>query len=69
MNLDATVASAAPQVRSSARGLGLGLLAALIAFAVLTPLLWQGDIARQDYMAILSAPSGAYPLGTDHLGR
>lgn len=69
MNLDATVALAAPPVKSSARGLGLGLLAALIAFAVLTPLLWPGDIARQDYEAILAGPSSAYPLGTDHLGR
>ena len=69
MNLDATIALAAPPVKSSARGLGLGLLAALIAFAFLTPLLWPGDIARQDYAAILAAPSSAYPLGTDHLGR
>ncbi|KTS79283.1 ABC transporter permease [Pseudomonas oryzihabitans] len=69
MSLDSTGVFAAPPARSSARWLGLGLLTALVAFAVLTPLLWSGDIARQDYLAILAAPSDVYPLGTDHLGR
>lgn len=69
MNLDSSIVLAAPPERAAARWLGLGLLAMLIAFAMLTPLLWQGDIARQDYNAILSTPSSAYPFGTDHLGR
>jgi peptide/nickel transport system permease protein len=52
-----------------ARITGLALLVALAGFSLLVPALWQGDIARQDYNAILAHFSGAYPLGTDHLGR
>ncbi|KUM43083.1 ABC transporter permease [Pseudomonas sp. EpS/L25] len=69
MNLESAAVLTAPPARTGARTLGVGLLVALIAFAVLVPLLWQGDIARQDYLAILATPNGTYPLGTDHLGR
>ncbi|WP_040263233.1 ABC transporter permease [Pseudomonas massiliensis] len=77
MNTRPLTLDAAPEplsnVRASAYGpariTGMALLVALAGFGFLVPLLWQGDIARQDYNAILSPFGGAHPLGTDHLGR
>lgn len=51
------------------RRLGFGLLAAIVAFACLVPLLHGGDIASQNLMKTLAAPNAAEPFGTDHLGR
>lgn len=48
---------------------GLLVLAAVLLFAVLGPLLVQADPARQDLSNILAPPSAAFWLGTDHLGR
>lgn len=69
MNLELAIADAAPRTRATSRVIGLAILALLVAFGALVPLLWNVDIATQDYMAILSGPSDAHPLGTDHLGR
>jgi peptide/nickel transport system permease protein len=49
--------------------LGLALLAALAALAILGPALPLADPARQDLMATLAPPSARHWLGTDHLGR
>lgn len=51
------------------RRLGFALLAAIVAFAWLVPLLHGGDIASQNLMRTLAAPTAAEPFGTDHLGR
>jgi peptide/nickel transport system permease protein len=69
MNLEMAVADAVPQPRAVSRLIGVAILGALVLFAVLVPYLWHLDIAKQDYSAILSTPSSAHPLGTDHLGR
>lgn len=69
MNLELAIADAAPAPRHLPRLIGYALLALLVTLAVLVPLLWGLDIGRQDYNAILSLPSAAHPLGTDHLGR
>ena len=49
--------------------LGLGLLAAWIALAVLGPVLLGGDPTAMDLMNALHPPSLQFPLGTDSLGR
>lgn len=69
MSLEITLQGTAPKARILPRLLGLAILAALVLLAMLVPLLWGVDIARQDYNAILSGPGAAHPLGTDHLGR
>lgn len=50
------------------RRASLAILGALVAFAVLGPLVWD-DPATQDLRRFLEAPSLAEPLGRDHLGR
>ncbi|GGJ87204.1 ABC transporter permease [Pseudomonas matsuisoli] len=69
MSFDMTVADATSPPKSMARLFGLGVFVLLVLFAVLVPMFWPLDIAKQDYSAILSSPSDAHPLGTDHLGR
>ncbi|WJD72235.1 ABC transporter permease [Pseudomonas asiatica] len=69
MNLEIAIADAAPKPRNQARLVGAMILGLLIVAAICVPLIWSVDIAKQDYSAILSAPSHAHPLGTDHLGR
>ncbi|MBK4987642.1 ABC transporter permease [Pseudomonas sp. S37] len=69
MNIELEIANAAPKPRHLPRLVGFAILLALIAFAVLVPILWDVDIAKQDYNAILSGSISAHPLGTDHLGR
>lgn len=69
MNLEIAVADAAPRPQDLSRLIGLALLGLLVVSAVCVPLMWNVDIARQDYSAILAAPTQAHPLGTDHLGR
>ena len=46
----------------------LAVLAGVVAFAVVGPLVWD-DPAAQDLGRFLSAPSLSEPLGRDHLGR
>ena len=49
--------------------LGAALLSALLAAALLGPLLWRADPFGQDILARLQGPSSAHPLGTDQYGR
>jgi len=51
------------------RRLGWALVGAVALFAALGPLLVQADPARQNLLRALEAPSAAFWLGTDHLGR
>jgi peptide/nickel transport system permease protein len=53
---------------SRKRLLGGAMLAAVAGIAVLGPL-HGGDPLRQNLSDALLPPGGAYPLGTDHLGR
>jgi peptide/nickel transport system permease protein len=52
----------------TARLLAGALLAALVAFALLGPLLWR-QYSGQDLSQFLQPPSPGEPLGHDHLGR
>ena len=54
---------------TQSRTLGAALLATLVAFAVLGPLLVTADPARQALTRTLLPPSPEFWLGTDHLGR
>lgn len=70
MSLEMTVQDAAPAApRALPRLIGFAILGSLLLFALLVPLLWSLDIAKQDYTFILAGPGEAHPLGTDHLGR
>lgn len=70
MNLETAIHDTSPAASLALpRRLGLAILGVLLLFAVLVPLLWNLDIAKQDYTAILTGPEAAHPLGTDHLGR
>ncbi|WP_236025057.1 ABC transporter permease [Arenibaculum pallidiluteum] len=51
------------------RLIGVAILSGVVAFAVLTPILWPADPARQSLRHALVAPGWSEPLGTDHLGR
>ena len=46
--------------------LGVG---AVVALAVLGPVLWADDAARFDFTAVSQGASREHPLGTDALGR
>ena len=48
---------------------GLVLTALVVALAVLAPLLAPYDPVYQDFLARLSGPTVAHPLGTDQFGR
>ena len=48
---------------------GLGLLALIVLLVVVGPFVVGGDPTAQDFNAVLQAPSGAHPFGTDQLGR
>lgn len=67
---DAVMEAGLPASRGigTARRAGAALLLALIAFALIGPLL-AIDPARQDLRDILAPMGGEYLLGTDHLGR
>lgn len=49
--------------------LPVGVLAFIVLFAVLVPVLWGLSPDKQDLLNALSSPSGAHPMGTDQLGR
>jgi peptide/nickel transport system permease protein len=51
------------------RIIGVAILAVIVVFAFLTPLLWPVDPTRQSLRNVLAAPSWSEPLGYDHLGR
>lgn len=67
---DAVMEAGLPAARGigTARRAGAVLLLALIAFALIGPLL-AIDPARQDLRDMLAPMGGEYLLGTDHLGR
>ncbi len=54
---------------SARRAVGLTLLAAIGAFAILGPVLIEADPLRQNLRAVLLPPGDEHWLGTDHLGR
>jgi peptide/nickel transport system permease protein len=47
----------------------VGVLAAVVLFALFVPVLWGQGPNHQDLINSLSSPSGAHPFGTDQLGR
>lgn len=55
--------------RPWARWTGAALMALVVGFALLAPLIFPGDPLRQSLRHILAAPDAASPLGYDHLGR
>jgi len=51
------------------RFVGFTILAFIVLFAFLTPLVWHVDPTRQSLRNVLAVPSWSEPLGYDHLGR
>lgn len=56
-------------LRKPLGALGLLIVLGLVVVAVLAPQIAPQSPIRADFMAMLQAPSDAYPLGTDELGR
>ncbi|WP_407315353.1 ABC transporter permease [Pseudomonas sp. nanlin1] len=69
MSHEAAVKSNFPAMHALPRIIGFSILASLILFAVLVPLIWGVDTGEQDRAALLSGPTPGHPLGTDELGR
>jgi len=55
--------------KSPLGGICLLILASAVLFATFGPLLGAGEPEAIDPLAVFSAPSRAYPMGTDYLGR
>jgi peptide/nickel transport system permease protein len=49
--------------------LPLGVLVAVVLFAIFVPILWGQSPNHQDLLNSLQSPSTAHPMGTDQLGR
>jgi peptide/nickel transport system permease protein len=47
----------------------VAVLAAVVLFALLVPVLWPEQANKQDLINALESPSAAHPMGTDQLGR
>ena len=58
-----------PRRRLDGFRIGAALVAAVIGFGVLAPLVVPGDPLAQSLMKALSGPEAAAPFGYDHLGR
>ncbi|MEV6349145.1 ABC transporter permease [Actinoplanes sp. NPDC051851] len=56
-------------LRSRSATIGFGLVLLHVLLALLAPVLAQHDPVVNDPNAVLQLPGGAYPLGTDTLGR
>ena len=68
------VAAGARRLRKAVRSdrqlaIPLGVLAAVVLFALLVPVLWGESPTHQDLINSLESPSTAHPMGTDQLGR
>jgi peptide/nickel transport system permease protein len=69
MSHEAAIQSNSPRTHALPRIIGFSILAALILFAVLVPLIWGVSSVDMDRTALLSGPVHGHPLGTDELGR
>lgn len=47
----------------------VGVLLAVVLFALLVPVLWGQSPTHQELLEALESPSGGHPFGTDQLGR
>ncbi|HTA06415.1 MAG TPA: ABC transporter permease [Solirubrobacteraceae bacterium] len=47
----------------------LGVIVALVLFAIFVPIFWSNGPDAQDLIHSLQSPSTAHPMGTDQLGR
>ncbi|SDT78975.1 ABC transporter permease [Actinoplanes derwentensis] len=56
-------------LRSKSATIGFALVLIHLVLAILAPVLAQYDPVANDPAAVLQLPGGAYPLGTDTLGR
>lgn len=56
-------------LRKPLGALGLLIVLGMVVVAVLAPQIAPQSPVRADFMAMLQAPTDAYPLGTDELGR
>jgi peptide/nickel transport system permease protein len=66
---DAPLALFRRLLRVRLAGLGLGIAVGLLVFAAAADVISPYDPVRQDYAAVLQAPSRSHPMGTDELGR
>lgn len=61
------------RLRSTYRDAGLavpvGVIVALVLFAIIVPIAWGQGPDAQNLLASLEAPSWTHPMGTDQLGR
>ncbi|MDU8357399.1 ABC transporter permease [Pseudomonas syringae group sp. J309-1] len=69
MSHEAAIQSNSPRTHALPRIIGFSILATLILFAVLVPLMWGVSSLEMDRTALLSGPVQGHPLGTDELGR
>ncbi|SFB02234.1 peptide/nickel transport system permease protein [Pseudomonas sp. NFIX10] len=69
MSHEAAIQSNSPAMHALPRVIGFSILASLILFAVLVPLIWGESSVEMDRTALLSGPMHGHPLGTDELGR
>ena len=58
-----------PRVRNPSLTIGVTIVVAIVAGAILGPLLFRADPLSIDLANILAGPSRAHPLGCDSLGR
>ena len=47
----------------------VGVLVAVVLFAIFVPIFWGQSPNHQDLLNSLQSPSSAHPMGTDQLGR
>lgn len=69
MSHEVNIQAASPAKRALPRIVGLCILASLIVFAILVPLIWGLDPVEQDFSVAVQGPTHAHPLGTDQMGR
>jgi peptide/nickel transport system permease protein len=67
--MSSPVAASEPRQLPIGRIIGCAILALIVLFAFVTPLVWPVDPTKQSLRNVLAAPSWSEPLGYDHLGR